>query len=196
MNKILKITAIISIIIITLITLTGCETKKNKNENYKIVTSFYPIYIMALNITDGAENVELTNMADVNTGCVHNYTLQTTDLKKLSDADVLIQNGLGIESFMDKIINSYKNLQIINTSENITNTITEHEEINGHVWTSINNNINQVRKIQEDLKKLNPQNSEIYDKNANEYVKELNNLNKKYKEELSELKRKKNCIFK
>lgn len=188
MKKFLKICIIISILITFLISLTGCLGKENKNGNYKIVTSFYPMYIIALNITEGAQNVELNNMADINTGCVHNYTLQTEDLKKLSNADVLIQNGLDIENFMDKVTNSFSNLKIVNSTEEITDVIKDDDETNGHTWTSINNYIKQVEKIKNSLKELNNENSSIYEKNANDYIKKLNNLNEKYKSELVSLK--------
>ena len=62
-------------------------TRKNKeikeDDNFKIVTSFYPIYVMTANIVDGAKNVTLDNMTEANTGCVHNYTLTTSDMKKI-----------------------------------------------------------------------------------------------------------------
>lgn len=66
MKKVTKLMLIISFIIAMLLTLTGCTKENNNNENYKIVTSFYPIYIMTYNITDGANRLELTNMADTN----------------------------------------------------------------------------------------------------------------------------------
>lgn len=66
MKKVTKLILIISFIIALLLILTGCTKENNNNENYKIVTSFYPIYIMTYNITDGAKNVELDNMADIN----------------------------------------------------------------------------------------------------------------------------------
>lgn len=66
MKKITISMLIISFTIVLLLTLTGCTKEKNNNENYKVVTSFYPIYIMTYNITDGANNLELTNMADTN----------------------------------------------------------------------------------------------------------------------------------
>lgn len=66
MKKVTKLMLIISFIIAMLLTLTGCTKENNNNENYKIVTSFYPIYIMTYNITDGANDVLLTNMADIN----------------------------------------------------------------------------------------------------------------------------------
>lgn len=67
MRKITISMLIISFIIALLLTLTGCTKEKDNNENYKIVTSFYPVYIMTYNITDGANMIELTNMADTNT---------------------------------------------------------------------------------------------------------------------------------
>lgn len=66
MKKVTKLMLIISFIVVLLLTLTGCTKENDNNENYKIVTSFYPVYIMTYNITDGASNVELTNMADAN----------------------------------------------------------------------------------------------------------------------------------
>lgn len=67
MRKITISILIICFIIALLLTLTGCTKENDNNENYKIVTSFYPIYIMTYNITDGVNDVSLTNMADVNT---------------------------------------------------------------------------------------------------------------------------------
>lgn len=66
MKKVTKLMLTISFIVVLMLTLTGCTKENNNNENYKIVTSFYPIYIMTYNITDEASNVELTNMADAN----------------------------------------------------------------------------------------------------------------------------------
>ncbi|MCI8485877.1 MAG: hypothetical protein HFJ20_01985 [Clostridia bacterium] len=67
MRKITISMLIICFIIALLLTLTGCTKENDNNENYKIVTSFYPVYIMTYNITDGANMIELTNMADTNT---------------------------------------------------------------------------------------------------------------------------------
>ena len=187
MKKIINF-VFIFIIMVILVTLTGCTNSKKDNSNYKIVTSFYPIYIMALNIVDGASNVEVSNMADANTGCVHNYTLQTADLKKVENANLFIQNGLEIENFMDKLVNSFSKLNVVNSSEGIENVIQDEDEINGHTWTSINNYIKQLENIKNKLKEENPENAEIYEKNTNDYIEKLNNLKEEYDKELEMLK--------
>ena len=144
-----KIVIFISLIV-SLFTLTGCAKTEVQKENYKIVTSFYPMYIIARNITDGANNVQLVNMTEQNTGCIHDYTLTTNDMKKIENADIFIQNGLGLEIFMDKIFTIYPNLKVLDASINIKNVIKE-DEVNPHVWTSIENYINQVKEISQVL---------------------------------------------
>ncbi len=167
--------------------LTGCTTVQTQQENYKIVTSFYPIYIMTQNITKGAKNVELINMAEQNVGCIHNYNLTTNDMKKIENADIFIQNGLGLELFMDKILEIYPNLKILNSSENITNLIKDDEEINPHIWISIENYIGQVKQISQILIQQNPENKVIYTKNTEEYIKLLEELKNEYATELKKL---------
>ncbi len=187
---------IIGIVVIICIIIAIIILNLNKNTDqddgkYKIVTTFYPIYIMTANITQGAENIELVNMADINTGCIHDYTLNTEDIKKIEKADMIIQNGLGLESFLDEITTNNSKIKIVNTSENITDLIQENNEINPHVWTNLNNYIDQIITIKNELINNNPQNKEIYTNNAEEYINKIEELQKKYNTELEKLKEEK-----
>lgn len=112
------------------------------------------MYIIAENITEGANNIELVNMADVNVGCLHDYTLTTENMKKVEDADIFISNGLGMENFIDKILESNSDMQVIDSSVDVTNLISDDNEVNGHIWTNIDNYIKQVESVAEGLKKL------------------------------------------
>lgn len=188
---------VVILIIVLLVTLNiKRNTQKEQESNItKIVTSFYPMYIIAENLTDGASNVELENMADVNVGCLHDYTLMTEDIKKVENADIFISNGLGMESFINKLIEANSNMKIIDSSKSITNVIKSEEETNPHIWTSIDNYILQVQTISDSLKEYNAENSEVYEKNAEKYVEELTELKNKYKEELAFLEgRKAVCL--
>lgn len=192
MNK--KTNILILIIILALVLLVSIIIYKNvtakpkeQNDKFKIVTTFYPIYIMTENITQGAKNVELINMTDVNVGCLHDYTLSTENMKKIEKADVIIQNGLGLENFIDKILTTYSNIKMIDSSSNITNKIEE----NAHIWTSLTNYIAQVEEISNQLIEINPENAEIYKKNKEEYITKIQNLKEKYNKELKNLQNKK-----
>ena len=146
---------------------------------------------MTSNITQGAQNIELVNMTDISVGCLHDYTLNTQDMKKLEKADVIVQNGLGLENFMDKILDTYSNVQLVDSSKNITNRIEENGEVNSHIWTSLSNYILQVEEIANRLSEINPENKEIYEQNKESYINELKTLQDRYQTELTNLKGKK-----
>ena len=200
MNKYIKyiiVSAIILIIIIALIVLNiNKRNKENVNdEKTKIVTSFYPMYIIAENLLEGTKNTELVNMADVNVGCLHDYTLTTEDMKKVENADFFIINGLGMEKFLDKVINSNSNMYIIDSSQNIQNLIKDENETNPHIWTSIDNYISQVKNISKELQNKDTLNAQIYKENEEKYLDKLENLKEKYLKTLKNLEGQKAIIL-
>ena len=81
-------------LILALFTLlaTGCAAQKDGQTT--IVTSFYPMYVLTLNVTDGVDGVTVQNMAEQNVGCLHDYQLQTRDMVTLEGADALVSKLL------------------------------------------------------------------------------------------------------
>lgn len=190
------LTKILTIVIVTSLFLTGCNNSAKSNNSTEsnnkltIVTSFYPMYISTLNIVKDIPNVEVLNMTTPQTGCLHDYSLSTKDLKTLSNADILIINGAGMESFLDDVIDEYSDLKIIEASKGIDLIEdTEHDDhtedhdhedhdhdVNPHVWVSISKNIEEVSNIAEELSSLDPNHANEYQDNANEYIAKLENL--------------------
>ena len=92
------------------------DSAKNTDEAddmLTVVTSFYPMYIAALNIVDGVEGVRLENLSEPQTGCLHDFQLTPEDMKLLSTADVFVINGGGIESFMSDVAKAYPKLDVV-----------------------------------------------------------------------------------
>lgn len=190
------LTKILTIIILVSLFLTGCNNSAKSNNSTEsnnkltIVTSFYPMYISTLNIVKDIPNVEVLNMTTSQTGCLHDYSLSTKDLKTLSNADILIINGAGMESFLDDVIDKYSDLKIIEASKGIDLIEdTEHDDhtedhdhedhdhdVNPHVWVSISKNIEEVSNIAEELSSLDPNHANEYQDNANKYIAKLENL--------------------
>ena len=190
-GKIVKIVIIVLCIILIIGFIVWKNIERNNNDvsssKTRIVTSFYPMYVIALNLTEGAEGIELSNMADVNVGCLHDYTLTTEDMKKVENADIFISNGLGMENFISKILESNSDMKVIDSSNNLENVISNGIEENAHIWTSIDNYILQVQNIAEELKTADAKNAEVYTQNVQKYVDELNKLNEEYKSKLAKL---------
>ena len=175
---------IMILLIVLVIALTaGCGQEKKSSENgpadgkLKIITSFYPMYITALNVADGVDGVEIVNMTKPQTGCLHDYQLTTEDMKLLATGNVMIVNGGGMESFLDKVTKSQSKLKIIDSSEGIPMLKDdEHGEENPHVWVSVANAILQVDNVVKGLSEADPAHKERYEANGKVYKEKLQKL--------------------
>ncbi len=167
----------------------GNEAQKGSKEGeFVIVTSFYPMYIDVLNITEGVEGVKVVNMTKPQTGCLHDYQLTTEDLKTLESADAFVVNGGGMESFLDKVTSQQKNLKIIDASKSDKiNFLKDGDEENPHVWLSVTYAIEQVKAITSQLCEADPAHEKQYRDNAMAYVEKLMNLREEMHGELDTL---------
>lgn len=115
LNLLLSVMLILSLISYGAIKIKG-ENKQYKEEGLTIVTSFYPMYIAALNIADGIDGVQVINLTENQTGCVHDYQLTTKDMRTLSGAQVVILNGGEMEEFMEDVLNQQEGIYMIDSS--------------------------------------------------------------------------------
>ena len=174
MKKIISLTLVV--LMFTFIGGCGSE-EKNSDDNLKIVTSFYPMYLDAINITRGVQGVEVVNLTPSQTGCLHDYQLTPEDMKTLETADIFIVNGLGMESFLDKVIEAHPNLKIINASDTPEIVpIMDGDVPNPHVWLNVKYSIQQVKNISSKLCELDPEHADKYRMHTLEYIDELTTL--------------------
>lgn len=183
LKRILRSTAagFVYILIFALL-LTACgRTKNSKLEDtmdtgLDVVTSFYPVYLATINITKDIPGVNVTNMTEPQTGCLHDYALKPVDLKTLEKADVFIINGAGMESFLEDVVSRQKNLKVIEASEGITLLKEANGEENPHVWVSVTNTVTYVNNIAAQLSAVDPANEAKYRANAASYIQKLTDL--------------------
>lgn len=166
-----------------------------KNGIVRIVTSFYPIYIEALNVTDGIDHVKLENMTGEQTGCLHDYQMTAEDMMLLADADVFVINGGGIESFLADVAAQYPGLTIVDTGAAFEEEAdSEHEDShdaesseghvhghggeNAHYWMDVSRCITQVQEMAKGLAAADPSHADQYMKNSDAYCKKLQTIQK------------------
>jgi len=173
--------------------LSGCSSVPNPKssaapDKLTIVTSFYPIYIMALNVTANTSGIELINLTGPQTGCLHDYQLSPDDMKTLQKADIFIVNGAGSESFLDKVIAQQQNLKIITATQGMTLIKNAGQtDPNPHVWVSIAGAIQEVKNISQQLSALDPSHANQYQKNSEIYIAKLDRLRQEMHGELDSL---------
>ena len=161
---------------------------KGGQTNLNVVTSFYPVYLAAINITKDISGVTVTNMTEPQTGCLHDYSLRPADMIMLEKADVFVINGAGMESFLDDVIRQREDLKVIEASKGIALLKDESGEENPHVWVSVTNAITYVNNIATQLSEADQANEEQYKSNAAAYVQKLTDLKDEMHSALDTLK--------
>ena len=187
----LKSIKILCLVLLSVLVLSGCGTNKeskptvsqatgsspvinNTEKPITIAASFYPMYILTLNVAKDIPNVNVIDMTKPTAGCLHDYAATPEDMRNLEGAKVLITNGAGMESFMDKITGQMPNLKIVEASKGIELIKGDGDEgDNPHVWVSISNAIIQVGNIGDQLSLLDPTNATKYKENTNAYINKL-----------------------
>ncbi|MBR4082619.1 MAG: zinc ABC transporter substrate-binding protein [Clostridia bacterium] len=171
-----------------------------------VVTSFYPIYLFARNLTEGVEGVTVRNLAPQGTGCLHDYQLQTGDMKALATADVFLINGAGMEGYLSHVTGAFPALPVVDASAGVTllgeddlpvcvsgeehDHAHDHEHaVNAHVWLDVQNAILMVNNLCEGLAQAMPDRREAFEANRDAYVARLTALDAELRAGLAELPR-------
>jgi len=179
------------------LSVVGCgkEDPVEDINKFRIVTSFYPVYVVTANLTDGAQDVSLTNLTEPDHGCMHNYSLTTEDMKKLTGTNLFVASGMNMEVFVGKTSLGIPRLVVLDSGEDIPTVIKADGKENPHYWMNIENAISQCDKIKRALIRANPVNESVYEENATRYKDELNALLAETYERTSKLKGKKLVVF-
>lgn len=211
MNKKRFLAAIISVALLTLF-LSGCGTVKKNNINIEdngklnIVTTLFPYYDFVRQIAGDKVNLTMIVPAGMDT---HSFEPTTDDMINISKADIFIYNGGTIEHWADRVLDSSKNdFTILRMMDYVDIVTEEHkegmedshehsddhddsakhddeheeEEYDEHIWTSPANAVILVNQICDTLKSADPDNADYYQTNCDNYVTQLDNLDKEFKD--------------
>ncbi|MGK7938190.1 MAG: zinc ABC transporter substrate-binding protein [Xenococcaceae cyanobacterium] len=162
------------------ISINTIATAQN-NSRLKIVTTFLPIHLFTKAVVGDTGEVDILISPGME---VHDYQATPKDAQLLATADILVENGLGMEEFLSGLIANAGNsqLQQIDSSKGIEVIEEEHEEHeheeeeqghghhheegNPHVWLDPVLAQQQVATIRDGLIALAPNNADSYRTNA------------------------------
>ncbi|MEI7958287.1 MAG: metal ABC transporter substrate-binding protein [Verrucomicrobiota bacterium] len=150
----------------------------------KILASFYPMYVMTLNVVGDTPDVSVECMTEPITGCLHDYQLTPANLKTLAGSDVFVANGAGMETFLEKAVRQAPQLKVIEASRGIKRAF----EDNPHVWVSIGGAMEETRNIADGLAAADPAHAAIYAEKAARYIARLDALRQEMHAALDGLK--------
>jgi zinc transport system substrate-binding protein len=181
--------------IIAAFALGSCQTKApdspvkapvhrpRSSEKLMVLTTIAPLYSFTRNVAGDAAGVE--NLLPSGAG-PHEYSLSPQDAKKIADAHVLVINGVNLEAWLDKAINSTGTHGTGEGRLIVADTSTGVEIMNKdpHIWLSPKNAVIQVRNIRDALITADPANAGVYEANAGAYIIRLENLDREIRDEM------------
>src|SRR5688572_10807292 len=178
-----------------LLILPLCSCSRAETSKPKIVTTSLPVYCFTANVAGGLAVVE--NLLPGNAS-VHDYQFTPQDSRKLANPSLLVVNGLGLETWLERVLKgSARKTQIVEASEGLgarriraeahdeTSGEHDHGEWNPHFWLDPTLAAHAVTNIMRALQKADPANAAGYASNAVAYVESLHKLDRELAEALA-----------
>ena len=155
---------------------------------FKVVTTFTVIQDIAQNVAGDAATVESITKPGAE---IHEYEPTPKDIVKAQSADLILWNGLNLERWFERFFQNIKDNPAVVVTEGITPlSIYEgpyKDAPNPHAWMSPSNALIYVENIKNALVKYDPQNADIYQKNAAAYAEKIKQLDKPLREKLAQI---------
>lgn len=164
---------LIGVVVVGLTFRFGEKKKEAKSETLTVVTSFYPMYVATQNLIQGVDGIQLKNLSEPQTGCLHDFQLTPEDMKLLSKADVFVVNGSGAEAFLKDVVKAYPRLVTIDATEKIEDI---SEDVGMHAWMSPILYEKEVDAIAKGLMNVCPKEKTQINHNAADYKKKVETL--------------------
>lgn len=165
---------------------------KNTNESkLQVVSSFYPLHEFSQNV--GQEKADVKSLVPVGVE-PHDWEPTIKDVQQMQKSDLIIINGIGFESWIDKLHEINYQGVIVDTSNGIIiknmneeSSIQEHVNESGdpHIWLNPAFAKIQVQNIANAFSNSDPENRQYFQENAANYIDKLDLLDSKIRNELS-----------
>ncbi|MER2089717.1 MAG: metal ABC transporter substrate-binding protein [Sporosarcina sp.] len=173
----------------------GATAPKEKSEKLQVVTTYSIVYDIVKNV--GGDLVDVHSLAPIGSD-PHQYDPLPEDVVLTTDADVVFYNGLNLEEgnawftkLMETAGKSGDDAPVFRVSENVKPMLLNSKEHKGeedpHAWLDVRNGIAYVENVRKSLKKIDPDNADRYDENADAYITELEILHKEIVDKMNKI---------
>ncbi len=187
---------------LTLLFSSGCET--SSDGKLHLVCTIFPQYDWVRELTEGAQNVEVTLLEDSGAD-LHNFQPSAADKVSILNADLFVYTGGESDDWARTLLeNADKDVRSLDLIEALGDrALTEEEgieesgehdhahedETDEHIWLSVQNAKVLVSAIAEELCAVDEENAALYQSNAASYLAELSDLDEAFQETVSSAKR-------
>ena len=187
----MKRTAWILIIALLLGMLGGC---KHQTEQADIAATTLPVYQFTCMLTQGT-GLTVTRVITESVSCLHDYSLNTRQVKAVEAASIIVISGAGLEDFMGSLL---ENRPTVDASAGVElleschdheghEGHSHHHESDSHIWLSPALAMTMAKNICHGLQRQYPEHSALLQQNLQQLLHQLQDLLDYGKTQLSQL---------
>ena len=189
-NKI-KLISLSVFLSLNILSLTACVNKNTYKDNHGrpfVLTTFTILADLARNVA--GDRIEVDSITKPGAE-IHSYQFTPSDIVKTKGAELIIENGLGLEAWISKFMLSTGDIPKVKLTDGIKPLLIEGDAYAGkpnpHAWMSPKRAMNYVDKIVDAFIKIDPEGELEYRSNASTYKAKLEKLDKELRDSLSSI---------
>lgn len=152
--------------------IAGCQQESAKHDQIQVVSSldFYGEAAQAV-LGQQGQVKSIINSPSLDP---HSYEPTTNDAKAVAQADVVIENGLGYDQWLAKVVagSNNKKQKVVKISRLMQRTDGDNE----HLWYDLNTMPKLTRQLMQQFSQIDPQHRATFQKNGQAYLKKLAQL--------------------
>ncbi|MCX8655695.1 metal ABC transporter substrate-binding protein [Gilliamella sp. B2894] len=179
---------LLSVILSSLLALTGMSESSAAEKKFKVVTTFTIIQDIAQNVAGDAATVESITKVGAE---IHEYDPTPQDITKALSADLVLWNGLNLELWFKRFFEDIKDVPSVIVTKGIEPMPIQEGSYKGnpnpHAWMSPTLALTYIENIRAALVKYDPKNASVYNKNAQNYVAKIKVLDAPLRERLAKI---------
>lgn len=181
----------ISCVIAILLCIFLCSCTETKTE-YQVAATTAPVHEFASYICKGTD-IRVGLVISDTVSCLHDYTLQTSQMRMLENAENVIISGAGFEDFLidvqisGNVIDASAHIPLLCGDFAHEQDGHEHHGLDPHIWLSVTNAMQMANNIYEGLSVSYPHCKEQFAANLSKLQKDLAELDQYAKNTLQNL---------
>ena len=182
--------ALLLVITLFIYILTGCTVT---NQDVQIAATTLPVYEFTSQLCKGTD-ITVGRIVTESVSCLHDYTLQVSQMRMIEGADAVVISGAGLEEFLEDVLTGSEVIIDASNGTHLHDGEEHHEheaehahEIDPHIWLSPKNAQIMVRNICKGLIEAYPQYQSIFENNEAILLDELMLLQQYGENELATL---------
>jgi zinc/manganese transport system substrate-binding protein len=169
---------------LTFLALIMATAPAHAQQRLNVVASFSILGDLVHNV--GGDRVNVTTLVGPN-GDVHVYAPAPADAKKIADAKLVVVNGLGLEGWLPRLVQSAGSKAAILTVTNGIAPLKIGSDADPHAWQSVANARIYVTNISDALAVADPAGAASYRANAQAYLTKLDALDREVREVVAQI---------